>query len=1628
MATFSDFLRNQGLTSSTPQRSTPAVPNYDFSWMPKPGQSMNEPEPQSPLNWAMDIISRPLFGATTAVSGALEGTANAQEAFKRGDTAEGIGSVLGGVVAAPTNFLSGLISTDTSEEAGTKQTYGDLMENYTDRFGAINDPDYVDVENNVNPVLRGTLGFALDVAADPLTWIPGGLIVKGVKGAGAGAKAVIGGAEKVAGNVLKRGTKTSKVAEEVGEAAVKSTDDVPTAPAARVADETDEISPSDFVTNPSALPRAAAVEVPAARATGDLDEAITPSVDVPTVPSASAAVKVPKKTDPHVQFIDSFRKSPNSEKLRDMLMGAQKAVGSSQTVSKVAKAVDTDVTIPAAEMKKFAAGAGDIGDEFYDMTEPLQVALVNRQIPGVDGSYVKLMNIASKQSPVDDAVRQEAKTALRSQYTNRNLSQATEEIQVLDNIKTAFDFTRQSEAERFEKVLGTGLTETLSKKSPKALGESISKIVEVLDPGAGDDVIRRFFEGRNMKQLGTALSDSLNIPTYVKPSANTIEEVAAVRQRLPELQTDADIAVVKTLRFDVTDAKQNYPHLESGTRFTEPDKQVRFGRHVQQLNTQHQYTLWRNLDEAIKKRMSAVKGVPAEQLSGARRSQAYRQAFLEAGDSAVDTYSALGLKLHLGTGHSEDLIPMNLFEAYRIVERGFEAENVALSALFNFGSAVAPSRLMEGVFTAINSAGRSADEVLESVRTVLRNQKLPGYRGQVLDKNLPNNALEKGGILSHVPRQNGLKAAEAAAAKIPGATTRANGGKGWYIVTGSDGLIEPIAQAIVRTLPDLMARVTDNAASYAARGIDEASSLTNAAIKSLREIFETGDQADVLEALAKVRQSVTRPAEEIGAFPSSVAASEEIVEMAVGKTEVQIGKTMKTAEGKVNAGGERAPAVSTSSQKVSDDLADEMEELASQDLDDPLAKMLDDTVDESVPAIDLASMKADPVIGQNAFFSTKLGSGLRQSFDQSYGMGRWWNVLHSKRTNVSEFLAKGVVSLRELRKLPVEAQVAGWNAVRLGVPNSNPEIQAASSVIEDLLNPIFGSASNTDRNLLNNVFLSTESDIGHINDILKQKFGTETPFQMDEAVDTWKTWEFSSPSEDIYKLMDAAATVVEHRAIVGSFVKTMTDAGFAGKVAKPGFVRVGDSGGSTFARLIPEGTYVDRTMANELHRLDILTRTDRNLQGELGEFLRKSFIPTQNIWKQLVTVFRPGHHVRNSMGNGFMSWIDRGNRHWLSSQKDAFKVLAVKNNYSDLDLVDALKSFTDDTMPTGGEVIVNGRFGPITTREMFEIFERNGLKSTYASSEDIMLEAGMGAIGRAGERLTNSAPGQLAGNVSHVIDHQGKLSHLIQIIKQEAEGGRYAQFGKNLSKEKVIQEAVKQVKRAHPDSMMLTPFEAKYRFLIPFYTWFAKTAPFAMESALRNPGRIAAIPKASYELAVATGVNPDSLIDPFPEDQLFPSYLTESVFGPQIVGPDGQYINVNPGTPQFDMIKSMMDPLSMVSPFLKVPAEVATGSRVGGGQIRDMSDYLDQNLPLVNYLANMTGTSVTGSVPSVLQGQGLDPQAQVAAGNKGGFDQGLTFSNWFSGLNAQNWSRPNYINSAEIEKRNRLSGNDRGGF
>ena len=197
-----------------------------------------------------------------------------------------------------------------------------------------------------------------------------------------------------------------------------------------------------------------------------------------------------------------------------------------------------------------------------------------------------------------------------------------------------------------------------------------------------------------------------------------------------------------------------------------------------------------------------------------------------------------------------------------------------------------------------------------------------------------------------------------------------------------------------------------------------------------------------------------------------------------------------------------------------------------------------------------------------------------------------------------------------------------------------------------------------------------------------------------------------------------------------------------------------------------------------------------------------------------------------------------------------------------------------------------------------------------------------------------------------------------------------------------------------------------------------------LEAMVMNPGRISTLPKAAYAMSVASGGDPHSLSDQFDISKVYPSFIRdEAVFGP--LGSSGG-VGYNLGSPIESLAGIFNGDITqnlagMVSPYLKAPIELATGNSVStGAPIGDKSDYLDQLIPGINQLSNMSGYSPTGTIGNIIgttdpklnqvnrfDNPWLDRQAQVQAKIKNNFDNTSTL-NFMTGLGIINYNQKNY--------------------
>jgi hypothetical protein len=211
-----------------------------------------------------------------------------------------------------------------------------------------------------------------------------------------------------------------------------------------------------------------------------------------------------------------------------------------------------------------------------------------------------------------------------------------------------------------------------------------------------------------------------------------------------------------------------------------------------------------------------------------------------------------------------------------------------------------------------------------------------------------------------------------------------------------------------------------------------------------------------------------------------------------------------------------------------------------------------------------------------------------------------------------------------------------------------------------------------------------------------------------------------------------------------------------------------------------------------------------------------------------------------------------------------------------------------------------------------------------------------------------------------------------------------------------------QVRKFHPDVKGLTPFETKYlRRLFPFYSWFRQSAPVVLGTMVSKPGRVTGLFKVEQNAAIAMGLNPESISDPFPDDKLFPSFISDNIVGP-IVGNYG----INIGSPQEGILGDTLNGnigrnlAGMLNPVLKAPVDLVTRTNLGtGGHIADVSDYVDQQLPILNQVSTISGQSASSGF--------MDPQRAVEIGDKNRFFN-EQMANFLTGLGIQNYGKPSY--------------------
>ena len=185
---FYDKLRQQATESARAGVAQQAKSDWDPLWRP--------------LEATLNALSSPLVGVENAVSKgigtATSGNGKAQGEYNLWSTAllpiAPIAKAINptGNYGIYGDYTDGFFASLNGDyESANYMTGHKLIEQATDDIGRL-DPKYKNVQDNVNPWVKGIAGFGVDVALDPLTYIPGGVIAAGARGAKAAAQGAKG--------------------------------------------------------------------------------------------------------------------------------------------------------------------------------------------------------------------------------------------------------------------------------------------------------------------------------------------------------------------------------------------------------------------------------------------------------------------------------------------------------------------------------------------------------------------------------------------------------------------------------------------------------------------------------------------------------------------------------------------------------------------------------------------------------------------------------------------------------------------------------------------------------------------------------------------------------------------------------------------------------------------------------------------------------------------------------------------------------------------------------------------------------------------------------------------------------------------------------------------------------------------------------------------------------------------------------------------------------------------------------------------------------------------------------------------------------------------------------------------
>jgi hypothetical protein len=806
----------------------------------------------------------------------------------------------------------------------------------------------------------------------------------------------------------------------------------------------------------------------------------------------------------------------------------------------------------------------------------------------------------------------------------------------------------------------------------------------------------------------------------------------------------------------------------------------------------------------------------------------------------------------------------------------------------------------------------------------------------------------------------------------------------------------PIKQQIERNIADVVVHDTNGAAKVSKQAMKSITDLVTSPGFGAHDLLRIANDRDaIVDSVAKSAGVTSRRAKEIARsdvevqssplIPPEVAANAHDAKAVAdaSKPLVHVGKTPRGRE-----------VITTQKKKIVNAVGKSL------DNTEVSVKQMMDTGGESLSDI---GATAERVMGWSVLkaFAPHLGNAdirpmflTRNSFAQTVGRSYSAQLSRIARTHAGDDIN------------------AAWKELQNGTRPGVASVGAAHLDLEKAVRSIFNDDDTY--NMIRTSGITPEQINGHF-----KKFGIHDKYRLtDDYINDWKKWETDNPL-DLLSRFQAAVMASRTERVLGADLSRR----FGSATASPGSVRItGDK--SILGKYLDPTAYFPRDIAEQMSVLD---QAMRQMGDPKSSSKAVSFYDSVlHAYKSGLTIYRPGHHIRNMVGDTWLSWMDGVNN--PAVYKNALRVMADnKGRYDDFDALQALATAGENNAKRNRVVastIISGKRVELTTGQIYQLAYKNGILPDYRTLEDIQFGDVMNpmeSLGRLG-RPFNGKLHNAASSLSESRDHYVRIAHFIDRLNKS----------NGTSIDVIAESAANRVRKWHPDGSDLTNFESKVaRRLFLFYSWLRKAVPLVVESTVMKPGKVLVYPKAMYAIAEMNGVDPNSLGDPFPQDELFPTWIRESTEGPAFIN-NGRFFSVSPGIPFNDVVNdygtsgrgALRTALGSTTPLLKIPVEVAGGGngavaqdiRTGAPKM-DTSDYIDQQIPGVNVVANLTNRSpASGFTQNTGESRGMSPEELARANEKNtpGPDT-LALLNWLTGAGLMDLSKPNYKRQAQIE-------------